>query len=466
MIGNFLRSRFFLLSLAVVCFASAFYISGRQEPDFSTTAARFENILNRKEQHSKKELSELAEKTKKWKYKELFSEKPGYYESLFDREGLVFLIFENDTLRFWTDNTVAVDNRLSRNNFKDPVVKLPNGWFEVVKLSVGKKELFALILLKREYVYQNKYLANEFQREFNISREVEIKIDPDKMGQKQNNAAAVSGGDIYEKEKGYLCSLIFPSSSSGSTSVFCLTILLNILGLFFALWFLHAECGSLSDNIGKGWAALLLVVSVAMLRYLCIIIHFPQVFYETKLFSPELYGDASYRLLGSLGDLLISVLLVFYLTYYLYRKIATPSRAALPAYGSPKGGELARESELRSQPSVVLWGGFRRGGWVSFLLLLLVFLASRVINYVFAGLINNSSIPFTLNDIFSQNIYTYLCLVIVGLFFISYLFLLDITAGLFKQLSGKNKFIISLSAVIIFVAFSHLLGTLDMILVF
>ena len=98
---------------------------------------------------AKTELTELSEKSKISAYKELFSEKPAYYESLFDREGLAFFIFENDTLRFWTDNTVAIENRLAQNQFDKPLVKLLNGWFQVIKLSSGKKELFALILLKK-----------------------------------------------------------------------------------------------------------------------------------------------------------------------------------------------------------------------------------------------------------------------------------------------------------------------------
>src|ERR1035437_4559356 len=99
-IGKFLRNRFILLFCSVLSFALAFLISGIENSDFGSTAAKFENILNTKEDHAKKELSGLSEKARKWTYKKLFNEKPGYYESLFDKEGIVFLIFENDTLRF------------------------------------------------------------------------------------------------------------------------------------------------------------------------------------------------------------------------------------------------------------------------------------------------------------------------------------------------------------------------------
>src|ERR1035437_1383241 len=150
-IGKFLKGRFFLLFCSILPFIIAFFISGKKNADFGSTVKKFENILDRKEVSAKKELSNLSEKAKTWTYKKLFGEKPDYYENLFDREGLVLLIFENDTLRFWTDNTVAVDNRLSQNNFNERIVKLSNGWFDVVKLPVGKKELVALVLLTRHH---------------------------------------------------------------------------------------------------------------------------------------------------------------------------------------------------------------------------------------------------------------------------------------------------------------------------
>ncbi|MEK6614528.1 MAG: ATP-binding protein [Bacteroidota bacterium] len=451
-INNFLRSRFVLLLSAVICFASAYFISGKGNSDFSSTAEKFAKILHEKEEHAEKELDELSEKTKKWSYKELFSEKPEYYKSLFEREGLVFLIFENDTLCFWTDNTVAVDNRLSRNNFNDKIVKLPNGWFGIEKFSIGNKELLALILLKREYAYQNKYLANEFQNDFNLNGEVKVWIDADKIGKKQNNSGNIISGDVYEAKGDYLCTLVFPSSSLGGAFTFYFAIILNFLGLFFAIWFLQAEADSLSDKIGKGWTSTLLIFSVVVLRYLTIEIHFPHLFYETKIFSPELYGDASYIWLGSLGDLLMNALLVFYLTF----KISS----------TPLNPTEGRNTGDAFPDFFPFWG--RGASACSFILLTILFFSSTIINYVFEGIIRNSNIPFTLNDIFSQNVFTYTALSIISLFFISYFLLLDKTIDVIRAIKLKRKeiLIITVSSIVVFTVISHLLGTVDLILVF
>lgn len=450
---NFLRSRYVLLLSAIICFAVAFFISGKDNLDYSSASENFERVLHKKEMHSKEELKELSEKANKWTYEELFSEKTHYYESLFEREGLVFLIFENDTLRFWTDNRVAVDNLRSRNNFSGKIVKLPNGWFSIEKLFVGptkgtdsvfqrrKKELFALILLRKEFAYQNKYLVNEFQRDFNLHSEVELKLNLDKIGQKLSGGAEVSNGDVYEKKGDYLCTLEFPSAISANSFAFYLSILLSILGLIFSIWFLQAEVRSLSDKIGKGWSVLLLAVTIGALRALTIEIEFPGVFYETKLFSPELYGDASYSWLGSLGDLLINAILLFYLSFYFFSAINAETE------------KYVKE--------IYKW-------IIPFTFISFLFFASGIINYIFSGLISNSDISFTLNDIFTQDIFTCAALSIAGLFIISYFLLLDKTMDVVRALELKRKqiLIITLSSVLLFTVVSHLLGTVDLILVF
>jgi len=442
-IGKLLRGRFFLLFCSVLSLVAAFFISGKENADFGSTATKFENILDKKEDHAKRELLDLSAKVQKATYKKLFNDKPGYYESLFDNEGLVFLIFENDTLRFWTDNTVAIDNHLSQNNFSEKIVKLPNGWFEVERFSTGKKQLFALVLLKRDYSYQNKYLTNEFQSEFDISSDVNIQVDAEKIGKKSKSDQVPLSRDVYEKEGGYLCTLVFPFASSGSTFVLYLAILLNILGLFFALNFLQVESVALSAKIGNGWSLIFFAFTVAVFRFLIIELDFPKVFYETKLFSPELFGDASSVWLGSLGDLLINALLLFYLVYYCCKHIK----------------EEYYDSYLqeKDKKNILQW---------MFILGIIVFLffCSRVINYLFSGIINNSNIPFTLNDIFSQNIYTYLSLSIVGLFFISYFLLLDKAASVLYRLNFERKYLIAIvsSAIFVFVILSRLSGISDL----
>ncbi len=445
-----------ILLSAVVFFAIAYYISGSKVADNSPLVAKFESVLHEKEIHAKKELKELGEKIEKWNYDEVFSEKPGYYEQLFEREGLVFLVFENDSLKFWTDNTVAVENYLPKNNFKNKIAQLPNGWFSIERTTIGNKKLFALILLKRQYAYQNRYLANEFQRDFDIFDEVELVIDSLKS---KNNIASVNtiaSGDVYEEKGDYLFSFQFPSKKGGSLYLFVLEIGLNILGLLFSLWFLQSEIEALKNKIGKKWSLFLFAATIVVLRYWTLQIGFPGIFYETKLFSPELYGDSTYPWLGSLGDLFFNILLVFYFSFYVSNQFQI-----LPTELLSKPKQSSAEDSLISS--------LTRKDWIwPFALLLSLMLLSGIVNYVFAGLISNSNIPFTLSDIFSQSKYTILALVIVGIFFFSYFLLLDrvVVAVLSLQVSRKKLLQLTASTFLIYILISHLIGNVDLIFVF
>lgn len=444
-VASFLKSRFFLLAGAVICITAAYFISDRKQTDFSSASEDFERVLHKKEVRAKEKLKELFQKARELNYEGLFREKTGYYEDLFEREGMVFLIFENDSLRFWTDHTVAVDNYLPRNNFLGKIVKLPNGWFAIEKLSEGEKKLFALILLKHEYAYQNKYLVNEFEDDFGLSSDVKLMVDRDKVGNRLSETTDISNGDVYEKKGDYLCTLIFPGVGAGSAFNFYLALLLSILGLVFVVWFLQAEVHSLAEKIGRAWSAALLVGTLVVLRYLSIEINFPHIFYETQLFSPELYGDATSMWLGSLGDLLISSLLLFFAVLYLVRNIR-PEISVKDTYGR--------------QWFMLQWV-------LPFALLSALFFASRIINYVFTSVISNSSIPFSINDIFSQNIFTCLALFLLALFFISYFLLLDKAAAMLISLMPQwKKLLVPMgAAAAIFIFISHLLGTLDLALI-
>jgi hypothetical protein len=47
----------------------------------------------------------------------------------------------------------------------------------------------------------------------------------------------------------------------------------------------------------------------------------PESFYGFELFSPKVFADANSIWLTSLGDLLINVVLLFYLSFYVFSKI-------------------------------------------------------------------------------------------------------------------------------------------------
>src|SRR6185312_8013485 len=87
------------------------------------------------------------------------------YANTFTEKGVAFFIYENDSLQFWTDNHPAVENYMLNVCLEKKIVKLKNGYYQVIRHSqnaYSSFQLYALVLIKNSFAYQNKYLRNSF----------------------------------------------------------------------------------------------------------------------------------------------------------------------------------------------------------------------------------------------------------------------------------------------------------------
>ncbi|MHB8261821.1 MAG: sensor histidine kinase [Bacteroidia bacterium] len=93
------------------------------------------------------------------------------HSSAFFEKGIAFFIYENDSLQFWTDNHPALENYMLNICLEKRLVKLRNGYYEVIrhpKNAFSPFQLYALVLIKNNFSYENKYLKNEFNKELHI----------------------------------------------------------------------------------------------------------------------------------------------------------------------------------------------------------------------------------------------------------------------------------------------------------
>lgn len=412
----------------MLCFVAAHFISVTDFNKPSLITAGFEKVLHKKEKHLTAEVNELAAKAESKTYDELFSETQDQYKALYDREGLVLLIYENDTLQFWTDHSVAVENYLKEVCLEDKMVQLKNGWFEVIRTQskpLGTKTVIGLIQVKREYAYQNRYLVNEFLPDFNLDGRIRITKD------------AQAANSIFNSRGEKLCSIILPEEKKESPTVLLFSILFSITGFVLTLFFLQEFFNLSVKKNGLNRSFLLFVIAVIILRSITITIHFPGILYNLLLFSPQLYGDAHSFWLSSLGDLLINVSLLFYLVYFFYKKI-----------------ELSDSLVTKNPHTQQIYAGF---------FLLLLFFFSAIINYLFTGLIQNSNISFNINKFFSLNLYSYMAMLIIGLLLFCFFLLADKLTGIIKRIGLSARTQIGLFIVTsgVFILLSQLLGTRD-----
>ncbi len=424
------RNRFTFPLLALICFLVAYLLTDSFSSGGVHSPVTFTRELHKKEIALEKEVDTLISHARQKTATELFKTQPEYYNTLFTEKGFVLLIYENDTLRFWSDNSVAVENYMKEVCLDDRMAKLKNGWFEVIKKTEGSRTFIGMLLIKNKYAYQNQYLVNDFQGDFHMPVECNIEInDP-----ASSNAVASHKGE-------YLFSLVFKSAEQPISPVRTwLNMLLNVLGFLLIFLFVRAECRMLTPAIGVWASSLLFVTVLALLRLLIISIHFPDSFYDLELFSPALYGDATSVWLPSLGDFLFNALLLFYMCWFVTRRIRKHNY------------KLHVPEKFRVAFSVFVF--------------FLLGLAAWAVNGMFGGLIHNSDISFNVNNIFSLNIYSYVGIFIMAVLLFAFFMVCNLAVEIIKRfIPATSRILLWMGvAAAVHVALMHLLHGRDLVM--
>lgn len=429
---NFIfRNKIFLLSLAVVFFALTYFIHKPAEHDAHSVVKDFEYVLHQKEQRLNAEMLSLAKRTQTHSYNQLFAEFTEYYSDLLN-DGLALLIYENDTLKFWSDNSIAVENWVKEVCLDTRLVKLHNGWFEVMHPHTNAnttKNIVGLILIKNEFPYQNKYLVNNFQKDFNVPSGT--RLIPEN----------IAGSQIKNINEDILFSLDLSSTEAPANWLSYLSFIFALLAFVFFVKFLETSSTDLSSRIGKNFSIFLFILTVGVLRYLTIKLSFPSAFYTLDLFNPKIYADAGSIWLTSLGDLLINVILLLYITYFAIQQFTFDNLYT----------RLKRNNKI----------------FLAFILFLAFFWFSWTISDLLIGLIKNSNISFSLNNFFSLNKYTFIALLITGLLLFVFFLLSDKLLILLKsfQLDIKQYIFTFLISALIHTIILHFLGILDLVII-
>jgi two-component system, NtrC family, nitrogen regulation sensor histidine kinase NtrY len=427
------KNKFVLLLIAALFFIAAHFFHRPFSDGESPALKEFESVLHKKEQRLNLEMLSLARRAEKENYHQLFAQKPSYYNDLMQKEGLALLIYENDTLKFWSDNSIAVENWIKEVCLDSRMAKLRNGWFEVVHPhtnSTTTRTIVGLILIKNEYPYQNKYLVNEFQKDFSVPAETRLITDDPNAS---NGIKNISGD--------YLFSLEFNPANNSISVWSYLAVFFNLAAFLLLILFLKERCLALQSRIGKNYAVLFFVFVLAFTRYLSILFVFPKSFYSFDLFNPRIFADAGSIWLTSLGDLLINIALLFYITYFLVTEL---------------NFELIVH-RIRKQHQALF----------TFFVFLGYFWFSWLITKLFSGIIQNSNIPFSINNIFSLTQYSYVGIIVFGLLLFVYFLFADRMVVVLKslRLSGRQYISLFLITSIIHILISHFLGTLDLIII-
>ncbi|MGD1847066.1 MAG: PAS domain-containing sensor histidine kinase [Salibacteraceae bacterium] len=355
----------------------------------------FEKVLHQKEQKMDLLLGELAPQLTIELWEE-FSKPDSRWPELYDTDGFLVLQYQADTLVFWSGNSVPVDRVQNRSSFHSPLVRLPDGWYEVRKRREGPILWVGLILLKKVYPYQNNYLVNSFQAGFSLSPDAVVAL------------SSIDRLNVKTREGNDLCSIRFPDNDKNLRGRRLVLLLVDLIGLLLLLIYLHETFARIANRWGKNMTLIAHVGVVLGIRALSISLELPVSFYELGMFGPEAYGASEW--FPSLGDLSLNMLVFFYLAYLLNTRLELPVLKA-----------SSRFQDARLWLVAITSAG--------------LFSLSLVCDSLVEGLIIDSNISFNVNNLFALEGYSYQGIFVIGVMLFAYFLLFDKVLSLFGTLS-------------------------------
>ena len=206
---------------------------------------------------------------------------------------------------FWNNNKVLPEQSDLKKSDGKYFSIYSNGEFEFIKrtLFIKGKEVIAVAVIPIywNYFFKNNYLQSGFPANANIEKRYRI-VSSNAQFYIRNGDGKVLFG-LKEKKK-------VTETDTGEWS-----LTLRILSVIFVLIFINIVAFDAVHTLGWGKSLLLLTIPVFLLRLLSYYYHFPFAFRSYELFDPAIY--ASNKLHPSLGDLLINVVLLFWIVSFI-----------------------------------------------------------------------------------------------------------------------------------------------------
>ena len=327
----------------------------------------------------------------------------------FQEIGFSFFYIENETVTKWSDNETNISSAIADTCINKSLIHLNNGWYEIFLRKEKEKEIIGLLLIAKEYAYENQYLVNSFNPRLGLPGYSTI-----------DETVKESSLIVRSLDNKPLFNVRF-LNAHGDSLKFGLISWLYILSflIFLVTVFLFIKIfASISSAL-----AYLFMILVLGARGVMIHLQIPDEFYSTPLFSPRFYASSFY--FNSLGDLCINVLLLFCLA----------------------GGFYSVFSGKDYHPNNKFSASLIRTGSLIFILLL-----SLPINNLISGLIVNSKISFDFSNIFAMNENSLLGVLVIALLLWTYFLLaFALLKRFFCNTGIKNFSVLMLVAIVIFV---------------
>ncbi len=345
--------------------------------EFQTQLLKNENLLEYKLNQIKDVISDDPDLD----INESLNESGLYIEEV----GFGYLVFQQGELKFWSNRSLAFFNYLDEYKNTDGLLKLPNAFCLAKKVEKGDYVILGLHVIKNNYGFENKYLQNQFNSDYNLPEVFEIS---------EKVESGFEDFMLTDKAGKFLLTLVPRGQFLCNTNQLYFPGIIYFLGILLLLVYFKREFVDSKSPFFLKLATL--GTTLFIVYWLHIIFRIPKLFFHIQFFGPEYFAISNW--LPSLGDFFLVAL--FFL-YWIYN------------FGLELNVEKIKESSELSRKIIVS--------------LLLLFNASLFLlaNYFIELLILNSTISFSLNQITSitpQSVFGIFC---VGLILFSVIYLVS-----------------------------------------
>lgn len=338
--------------------------------DFESSFLQQKVVLNQQLKAFVKEFLKSPSKAKNW-------------EGRLENKQANFFVLKKKEVLFWQEDITPFDQRFF--NFQDTVVFTGNSWQYLYQIEQEPYHFFALLPIKYDYEYENKFLLDHFFKAFeypNLTGPVPL--------EKADFKVKREDGKVY-------LGLKYAEEAQLSSTTLFWAHLLEVLAFILFFWALSKHF-PLNSSIS-------FILHLAFLFGFRILLFFqlPYGWQKWSIFKPSQF--ALHQWIPSLGDFLLHGIAIFYLVY-IWKKFS------------------------QNQKSIFL----------AALELIVAFLLFFGVQQLIAQAVLNSAIEFNLNNLVELDSASYISLMAFALLFFS-------TAMLLQSAALKLKLNDSLQAV-------------------
>ena len=405
---------FAIFICGIFCALFSYFLSQRNNYTTQELAKVAETQLHQKEAIAKSNLDLLAETLKKSNPKTLFNKYQNLVSDLYKDEGIALYVYQNDSLCFWTDNQPAIDLFAYTNETDVQLIKIRNGWYEYIKQQSTDNspyKLVALIAIKPEYDFENRYLNNNFSSWLQLPENSKL-VTP--VNFLNHAVKSKFGPPLFEV---YRTDGLFKSRAMNGYACF-FAIIASLLFLLSLFLFLKSKIKH------HGWFILSFAFICFLVRTGMIYFKIPNVFYFASLYDAKLFADASSFYFSHLGDVLINSGLLFLMSILLYKH----------EFNIKPSNKL-----INALAIIVSW-------------LVIVFFSIQIRILIFS-LVNNSTISYNINELFSFSAYSLVGLLSIGLLIFAFYLCVEKVILALLQLHFFTPIITGISSILIVLAF-------------